>query len=108
MDGKYKYRFTALAYEDIDSVLEYISTKLENPTAAADLFDRMEAEVQKCRDYPFSYPDCKHFVIDDTNYRHINIGNYTLFFRVKEEEHVIEILRFLYSGRDFSQIPIDE
>lgn len=106
MDVRYKLKITPLAYNDIDKVLDYISSNLMNPDAAADLYGKIEKKMQDITKFPFSYPDCKYYFIPLENYRHTAIGNYVLFYRVAEESHTVEILRFLYSRMDFSKIQI--
>ncbi len=45
----YKLMVTDAAHSDLDDVLEYISQRLSNPTAAAKLL----AEVEKCCKQPY-------------------------------------------------------
>jgi len=106
MDAKYKLKITPLAYSDIDKALAYISQRLMNPDAAINLLDEIEKEINNIRDYPRSYPDCKYYFIPSEDYRHTLIGNYALFFRVVDDSHTVEVLRFLYTRMDFSKIQI--
>jgi len=95
----YDYVISERAYEDIDKSLEYISKTLANPKAANDLYTKIKAEIHNCRYYPYSYPDCSHYFIGNTAYRHIPIKNYILIFRVNDLDHKIEILRFILNSR---------
>lgn len=53
-----------------------------------------------------AYAGCESYFISDVTYRHAVIGNYVLFYRVNEEKEQVEILRFLYSGRNIGQSDI--
>lgn len=106
MDTKYKLKITPLAYHDIDSALAYSSPKLQNPDASANMLEKVDEEITNIRQFPRSYPDCQYYFIPNENYRHAIIGNYALFFRVVDEKRTVEVLRFLYSGMDFSKIQI--
>lgn len=106
MGERYKLKITPLACRDIDRVLAYISGSLKNPGAAADLLEKIEEEIENIRQFPHSYPDCSYYFVPLENYRHAVVGSYALFFRVMEESHTVEVLRFLYTKMDFSKVPI--
>jgi len=103
----YKYKITSLCYQDIDETLSYIKNTLLNPQASENLFEKISDAVQSVRAFPFASPDCTYYYIDDPNYRHIGVKNYILIYRVREETHTIEFLRFIYARRDFSKLNID-
>lgn len=108
MDEKYTLKITPAAYNDIESVLKYLSMNLTNPDAAANLLDEIENKMQEICFFPFSYPDCSYYFLAEKGYRHVLVGSYVLFFYVREEAHRVEVLRFLYSGRDFSRLRINQ
>lgn len=108
MVQNYKIRFTAIAYQDIDNTLDYISKNLCNPIAASNLYDQIESTIPSLKEFPYSFPDCQNFFLFDDKYRHVIIGNYGLFFRIKDSTSTVEILRFLYLKIDFSKINIVE
>ena len=103
---EYLYKFTPLAVSDIDDALDYISGTLMNPEAAANLFSSMQSEILRICDNPYAFPDCSHYLIDDSTIRHSVIGRHVLIFEVSESERLIKILRFLYGARDITHTPI--
>jgi len=103
---EYQYKFTPLAVSDIDDALDYIANVLFNKFASDKLFCLIENEISAIRENPFSYPDCSYYMIDDTSLRHAVIGNYELFFEIREKEKTINILRFLYGKMDITNISI--
>lgn len=103
MGSRYTWKLTSLAEEDIDSALYYITEKISNKAAAERLFSALNKKIDHICEFPESYPGCEYYFINDMNYRHAVIGNYILFYRVCEEKEQIEILRFIYSGRNIGQ-----
>ena len=102
----YNYKFTPLAVQDIDESLTYISKSLSNPSAANDLYAAISKEIESIQTFPYAYPDCSCFLIDDENIRHAVIGSYALIYEVSKKEALIKFLRFLYAGRDISRTNI--
>ena len=103
---EYHYKITPLAVSDIDDALDYISGTLLNPGAAANLFNSMKSEILHICDNPYAFPDCSHYLIDDSTIRHSVIGRHILIFEVSENEKLIKILRFLYGARDIKCTPV--
>ena len=98
----YKYNLTHLALTDIDEALGYISEKLFNPAAAKRLYQALLEELDGVCENPFAYPNCSCYLIDDDNIRHALVGNYALIVEVRREEKQVNVLRFLYGGRDIA------
>ena len=102
----YRYKLTPLALADIDEALGYISEKLSNPTAAKRLYRTLLAELDGVCGNPFAYPNCACYLIDNESIRHTLAGNYALIFEVRREEKQVNILRFLYGGRDIAHMEL--
>ena len=108
MANKYEYKFTELAEEDLESVLEYISMQLCNAKAAADLFAETEKTIENICLFPYSYPDCTYYLIGDENIRHAIVDNYVLIYEVKDKEKQINILRFRYTRMNLTKLVIKD
>ena len=103
MGSRYTWKLTTLAKDDIDGALSYITENLSNKAAAERLFSALNKKINHICEFPEAYPRCEYYFISDMNYRHAVIGNYILFYRVCVEKEQIEILRFIYSGRNIGQ-----
>ena len=101
---EYHYRLTQLAITDIDETLDYISETIMNPGASHNLFHSIMTEIKRICGNPYAPPDCSYYLIDNPVIRHSIIGNYVLFFEIKESEKAITILRFLYGGMNISNM----
>ena len=104
MPNKYKFAFTPLAEQDIDSVLEYISENLNNVKAANDMLDKIEKAIDNACVLPYGFPDCKIYFIADDKTRHVNIDNYAMIYEIDEEKKQINILRFRYAKMNLAGI----
>ena len=95
---KYRLRILPLFERDLNETVDYITYKLQNPAAASDLVDVVEAaiherlpEAETFAPYPSSrqrpYP-----------YHYIPVKNFFVFYVVIGD--VMEVRRFLYASRD--------
>ncbi|MBR5279578.1 MAG: type II toxin-antitoxin system RelE/ParE family toxin [Clostridia bacterium] len=107
MRGRYNYKFTKLAMEDIDQALSYIANVLVNPIAARKLYTQIECAIHYICSFPYASPDCSCYLIGEEQIRHIKVGNYILIYEIKVEIHTIYILRFCYAKMDFIHLRID-
>lgn len=108
MGNKYRYKFTELAEEDIELVLEYISQQLCNQKAASDLLEKIGQAIDKICLFPYSFCDCTHFLVSDEKIRHAIIENYVLIYEIKDEDRQINILRFRYARMDLTKLGIEK
>ncbi len=97
MANKYNYQFTDFSLADLENTLSYISNTLMNKKAVRDLLALLNNTIESICEFPYSYPDCSYYFIEDNTIRHTTIKNYVLVYRVNEETSTIEILRFKYS-----------
>ena len=104
MPNKYKFAFTPLAEQDIDSVLEYISVNLQNKKAANGMLDKLEKTIERVCLLPYGFPDCKIYFIPDDTIRHVNIDNYVMIYGIDDENRQINILRFRYAKMDLAGV----
>lgn len=97
-----KYIFTETAKNDLDSIMEYISNKLCNYSAAKDLFNHIFKTINNITSYPSSYPLVENEYIRNKYTRKAVINNYNLYYVV--EKDIIKIVRIIYNKRDISEI----
>lgn len=99
----YSYKLTSLAESDLDETLGYLSGKLDSSAAALNLLHDAVAAMETACLMPYANPNCEHYFIQDSVYRHVHVRNYILVYRVNEKTSTIEVLRFLYARRDISK-----
>lgn len=105
MPSDFRYFLTPLALQDIDETLAYISDELCNPQAAEALLDSLEQTMKEVCAYPYAFPDCSLFFIQDAHIRHVPVRNYLAVYEIDEERRQIDLLRFRYAKTDLKNTP---
>lgn len=104
MPNKYSFKLTPLADADMDEAALYISENLHNPKAALDLLGAIDEAIEQICTFPYAQPDCTCFLITNAEFRHIQVNNYTLVYRIKEDTKTLHILFFRYAKMDLIRI----
>lgn len=102
MDGKhYKLCILPLFEDDLNEIVDYISIRLQNPIAAENFVDAVEAAIYErlsCAEEFEPYHSAKERRYP---YYRIQVKNYTIFYVVIGD--TMEVRRIVYSRRDLSQ-----
>lgn len=97
----YIINYSKLFIDDFSEALIYIKETLKNEDASNDLKINTYKEIQKLKQFPNTgirlYKDSI-----ETKYRHIKVGNYYVFYYVKDL--MIFIDRFIYSKREYIKL----
>lgn len=100
MELIYNYKFTEAARLDLDEILTYISSTLNNPKAAGDFLKNVKSVIENIRHFPHmgSVPDNEY--VTNKNVRKVLIGNYLMYYLPDDNEREIVILRIIYGKRN--------
>lgn len=101
MDEKYKINLSIKAKDDLKSIVLYIKNNLNEPAIANKYAKIIREEIQT-----LEYSPQKFAVIDDDNIKDLNIRkliikNYIAFYRVNEENRVVNVERILYGASNW-------
>lgn len=103
-ENSYSLKFTPIASEDLDSIYSYISNNLSAPVAADNLLYKIENDILRLRDFPYS---CS-YVVDESlkarGYRKLIIDNYIVFYLINEMDKQVVIMRVLYGAQNYQEI----
>ena len=99
---EYRLRYTPSFDEDFTETVRYIAEVLQNPQAAEKLIDDTEKLIMERLKAPCAYQQFQSVRVRKHPYYRINVHHYAVFYVVIED--VMEIRRFLYSGRELEQI----
>lgn len=94
---RFKLRILPLFEDDLNEVVDYISLRLRNPSAAEDLVDLVQASIQarlSCAESFEPYPSTKE---RETPYYRIYVKSFVIFYVVIGD--VMEVRRILYNKR---------
>lgn len=98
--NKYTVRLLAIAEQDLVKLVSYLAA--ENPQAASDTLDHIEARLQTLTSHPFAgrIPDAPELTA--LGYRVLIIDNYLVFYKVKDKAVLVH--RILHGARDFLRL----
>lgn len=99
---KFKLRYLHLFEEDLYEAAFYIANVLNNPRAAERLIEETESAILERLDMPLAFEPYRSAKDRKNVYYRIYVGNYTVFYVVLDD--VMEVRRFIYSGRDFDRL----
>ena len=104
MEYNYQIIYTAQFESDLDSIADYFCNTLMNPSAYLNLTDRIKRQKKMLRTFPKSFIDFESNFPLKYCYKTFHVGNYTAFFCIDENEHIVYVRRILYSGMDLKSM----
>ena len=100
----YRIKLTQKAAEDLDEIYGYISAKLLAADAADNLMDKIERNIMRLADFPFSCGHALDETLKDRGYRRLIIDNYIAFYLVDDMEKQVVIMRILYGASNYGEL----
>ena len=104
MVSKFGYRLTKRAESDLDEIVSYIAVELENPQAASNFVNKLQANIEEARVFPESGSLVHNEFLQVENIRKKLIRNYIMYYLPNRKEKIIYILRIVYSKRNMDEI----
>lgn len=92
------------AYADLNRAVSYLKHELLEPHAANALIDEMQNTIEGLSQMPYRYEIVSQHDIADIPLRKCMVGNYLLFYSIEESDKCVNIIRILYSRRDWMNI----
>lgn len=89
---------------DLDRILFYYLNTLYAEAAAKNLINQVDKTINIIRNDPFLFPRYHAKQIADRGYRYAVIGNYLLFYLIREKENRVIIARMLYGRSNIIDI----
>lgn len=98
---KYHVELSIQSKNDYKKIISYLKNNLSEPSIASNYLELINNEIQTLAYLPY-----KHAIIDDDmlknlKYRKLIIKNYIAFYRINEEEKIVEIHRILYGSSNW-------
>lgn len=100
----YKLEYLPVAQKDMVEIVQYISQKLKNPTAAENLAVEMIEAAENVLTFPYALPTYQPLRPLKHEYRKVIIKNFLMFYWVDEEKKIVTIARVIYTKRNISQL----
>jgi len=100
----YKLIHSKIIKKDIGSSHKYIKETLEAPMAADNLKKELLEKLEYIKEKPYSRPFVQDTFLASLGIRAINVKNFVIFYRIKEDEKNVTAVRFMYNKRDWKNI----
>ena len=102
--GAYRVDISDLAKQDIRDTASYIKNQLKEPTIAESTVNAILDAISTLEDMPMRIPLVNDERLAKMHIRGLQNKNYTAFFRVDDALKVVDIIRVLYSRRDWQTL----
>ena len=101
MTEKYKVLLSIKAKEDLKNIVFYIKNNLREPVIASKYVKIIKDEIKLLSYFPQRNEIIDDDIIKDLKIRKLIIRNYIAFYRINEENNIVNIERILYSASDW-------
>ncbi len=100
----YRIHITSTAERDIMGAADYIEFTLKNPSAADNLLEVVEAQINSLSELPEKFRLVDDPVLASWDIRFVVINNHLAFYTIDKETQTVTIVRFLYQKSNWNAI----
>ena len=104
MENNYTVNMTPKAADDLDNIYRYISEELFATSAATNILERIEKEIMRLKEFPFSCNYLADEYLRNKGYRKLIVDNYIVFYLIVEEREQVIIMRVLYGKQKYEDL----
>lgn len=104
MVNNYTIKMTPKAADDLDKIYRYILEELFATSSATNILERMEKEIIRLREFPFSCNYVADEYLRNKGYRKLIVDNYIVFYIINEEQKQVIIMRALYGKQKYENL----
>ncbi len=97
---QYSVKLLRRAVQDLDDIYTYIAQTLLEPETAFKLVGRLEDAIFSLETLPHRCPERRVGVYADRGYRQLLMENYTIVFRIDEENRQVVVVTVRYAPRN--------
>lgn len=96
--NKYRLRILPLFEDDLNDIVDYIVSELNNPAAALKLVDSVEEAILKRLDFPESFEKYRSLKERKYPYYRIYVSQFVVYYVVIAD--VMEVRRIVYNKKN--------
>ena len=100
----YRINIADVAKQDIRDIKIYITNELQEPVTAINITNAILDAIDTLEQMPDRIALVKDKRLAAQGIRPLYVKNYTVFFRIDDSLDVVEVVRVLYSHRDWVSI----
>ena len=101
---KYKIEFSIEARSDLKGIIKYIKVNLKQTNIAVDLSNKIKEKIKLISENPKIYSFINDKYISKFYIRKAVVDNYLIFYKVLENDEVVQIVRIMYGRRNWINI----
>jgi toxin ParE1/3/4 len=101
---RYKVIVSREYHQDLLMILRYLIHDLKSPAAASHFLDAIEETVQGLSTMPYRFELVRDDTLRQQGYRRCLVKNYLLFYKVFEQEKIVQIYRVIYARRIWERL----
>ena len=98
---EYKVELSIQAKEDYKSIIKYIIYKLLESNIAERYAELIKNEINTLKYNPQKFAIINYDIIKQYKFRKLIIKNYIVFYRINEEEKIVNVERILHGTTDW-------
>jgi len=96
----YSLNYTQLARDDMLDILMYISEEANAPRSAERILNKIESDLARLRDFPYSAPTARDDYLSSQGFRVLVSGKYLALYKVNDEEKAVTVYRIVHGSRN--------
>ncbi|MBQ8991862.1 type II toxin-antitoxin system RelE/ParE family toxin [Candidatus Saccharibacteria bacterium] len=104
MPKRYRVVILDRAERDIENAFGYIYFELSNPIAAYNTYDGIISKIKSLSIFPAGYDSLEIGPWRGKGYRKIHYKNYTIIYKIHEDDNLVVVTNITYSHRNFSNL----
>lgn len=104
MVNNYTIKMTPKVADDLDNIYRYISEELFATSEATNILERIEKEIMRLKEFPFSCNYVADEYLRNKGYRKLVVDNYIVFYLTQEEKKQVIIMRVLYGKQKYENL----
>lgn len=104
MSSKYSYVISEQAEDEIQCSCFYLVNIVGNQIAVNELYSQLYSSLDLICEYPYMYPDCRIYNIQDELIRHANVGSYVLVYQIEDAKSLIDVLHFFGKNQNIAKL----
>ena len=102
--ASYKVDISQSTEQDVRDLIRYISLNLSAPQTAKEMLETIEKALEGLTTMPEIHPHVQDEALALAGFRKLIIKNYIAFFIVDNKTKTVDVVRVLYSKRNWQHI----
>lgn len=104
MSQRYRVQYSPSALADLRSTYSYIAFHLKEVRTAKNQVRRIRNAIADLSSFPSRYPPVLWEPWSGKELHKLPVDRYVVYYLVNDEEHMVNIVRIFYGGRDAERL----